>query len=143
MGQVDLEGDGTDDLGVIDTTAGAMQVAHRYSWGPDPVVQGSDETGGGIQSTYHNFTCSKCHTPHMGTLPRLLITNCLDNDTGWANQGTNLPGPYYGGQANGYYGAYVGAEYRGVTCHSTGVMRSGTHVQGTSDNGGWNNVTPW
>ena len=26
----------------------------------------------------HNFTCSKCHTPHASGLPALLITNCLD-----------------------------------------------------------------
>ncbi len=26
----------------------------------------------------HNFSCSKCHTPHASGLPALLITNCLD-----------------------------------------------------------------
>jgi hypothetical protein len=26
----------------------------------------------------HNFSCSKCHTPHASGLPALLMTNCLD-----------------------------------------------------------------
>jgi predicted CxxxxCH...CXXCH cytochrome family protein len=27
----------------------------------------------------HNYTCSKCHSPHNGSaLPRLMVTNCLD-----------------------------------------------------------------
>lgn len=28
----------------------------------------------------HNYTCSKCHTPHNSRLPRLMVTNCLNTD---------------------------------------------------------------
>jgi len=27
----------------------------------------------------HGYVCSKCHTPHSSCLPKLMITNCLDN----------------------------------------------------------------
>ncbi len=39
-------------------------------------VSGWDSSG----FTKHYFTCSKCHTPHMGSaLPRLMVTNCMDS----------------------------------------------------------------
>ena len=28
----------------------------------------------------HKYTCSKCHTPHNSSLPRLMATNCLNKD---------------------------------------------------------------
>ncbi|MBE0616548.1 MAG: hypothetical protein IH608_01300, partial [Proteobacteria bacterium] len=33
-------------------------------------------TATGIRA--HNFTCSKCHSPHATGLPALLVTNCID-----------------------------------------------------------------
>jgi hypothetical protein len=54
--------------------------------------------GGGIGNSgrtgatrAHDFTCSKCHQPHAGQLPALLITNCLDTEAGtWVkSQGGN------------------------------------------------------
>lgn len=37
-------------------------------------------------TTAHNFTCSKCHSPHATGLPVLLKTNCLDvNISKWTN----------------------------------------------------------
>jgi hypothetical protein len=40
-----------------------------------------------VQADYHQFPCSKCHTPHASRLPRLLKTNCLD--LGGTMAGTN------------------------------------------------------
>ncbi len=38
----------------------------------------------------HDFSCSKCHTPHASGLPALLITNCLDRDlSNWTNTDAN------------------------------------------------------
>src|SRR6185369_15526729 len=31
-----------------------------------------------VNNTVHAYTCSKCHTPHVSRLPRLMVTNCLD-----------------------------------------------------------------
>ncbi|MBI5016295.1 MAG: discoidin domain-containing protein [Deltaproteobacteria bacterium] len=47
-----------------------------YRWGVNPSAQG---TSGYIQADYHQFTCSKCHSPHAAKAPRLLVTNCLDS----------------------------------------------------------------
>jgi hypothetical protein len=37
---------------------------------------GTDGSGGATRA--HNFSCSKCHSPHASSLPALLTTNCLD-----------------------------------------------------------------
>ncbi len=31
-------------------------------------------------NTKHNYPCSKCHTPHNSSLPRLMAANCLNKD---------------------------------------------------------------
>ncbi len=52
-------------------------------------------THGGPSGRAHDFTCSKCHTPHASGLPALLITNCLDaNVSNWSsgNAGPNQTG---------------------------------------------------
>ena len=45
----------------------------------------------------HGYSCSKCHSPHTNsTLPRLMVTNCLDSQhkgrTSWANAVTSASG---------------------------------------------------
>jgi hypothetical protein len=35
-------------------------------------------TGGNANNQLHAYTCAKCHAPHVSRLPRLLVTNCLD-----------------------------------------------------------------
>jgi hypothetical protein len=50
----------------------------------------------GSSGRAHDFSCSKCHTPHASGLPALLITNCLDIDvatweaTGRDNNNNNI-----------------------------------------------------
>ena len=40
-------------------------------------VKGWKTANGTIQ---HNYSCSKCHTPHNARLPRLMATNCLNKN---------------------------------------------------------------
>jgi len=35
-------------------------------------------TGSNSGNKIHAYTCAKCHAPHVSRLPRLLVTNCLD-----------------------------------------------------------------
>ena len=35
-------------------------------------------TGSNANNQLHSYTCAKCHAPHVSRLPRLLVTNCLD-----------------------------------------------------------------
>ncbi len=116
--------------------------AHQYMWGPNPSTQGANAQGNtgsdGVETAYHQFPCSKCHSPHVARLPRLLRTNCLDND------GTNTIN--WGGgsiyvNSNGV--TLYGNMFRNVACHSTFI---GWHTNSPTLNptpGGWNGVTPW
>jgi len=46
--------------------------------------------GSGPGTRAHDFTCSKCHTPHASGLPALLIHNCLDQSAAdWSNGNLN------------------------------------------------------
>ena len=68
-------------------------------------------------NTQHSFACSKCHTPHVTSLPRLMRTNCLDYkhmgqtaaSQGWpgtgGTNGTGFPSchPDPGGWPNNYW----------------------------------------
>ncbi len=77
------------------------------------------------QTNYHRFPCSKCHTPHVAALPRLMVTNCLEtsmnsNEFRRAKYGTS---------------ASITTTFpstRAVTCHS----EDWESIR-------WNNVTPW
>lgn len=110
----------------------------------------------------HNYTCSKCHTPHNGSsLPRLMITNCLNsrhkgrlgNNTSPVLSGSgscddhNCYGEAQtiglgwweeafafasgGGQFPGSWSGYYPGSY-GVTCHENKAADQS-----------WNNVTQW
>ena len=42
-------------------------------------VSGWASTNGtNVSNKVHAYTCAKCHAPHVSRLPRLLVTNCLD-----------------------------------------------------------------
>ncbi|MEW6089007.1 MAG: fibronectin type III domain-containing protein [bacterium] len=51
--------------------------ARGYRWDVDP-RSNYQQKSGYIQTDYHQFVCSKCHSPHASRLPRLMITNCID-----------------------------------------------------------------
>jgi len=80
----------------------------------------------GIQAGYHEFSCSKCHTPHAGELPALMRTNCLDTRH------------YETGSS-----AYVDRNSdEAVNCHR---VNDPDAWQGDDAYRGnpWNSVTPW
>jgi predicted CXXCH cytochrome family protein len=119
----------------------------------------------------HNYSCSKCHTPHNGSaLPRLMITNCLD--TGHKGRLGNNPSPVTSGY--GYGGYYEGCQGDSITAGDCGSgwgdpaygygnfpgfwtrlrglpvdpvtftppFLAGCHSDQSADNS-WNNVTRW
>jgi predicted CxxxxCH...CXXCH cytochrome family protein len=75
----------------------------------------------------HSYTCSKCHTPHVASLPRLMQTNCLD--------AKHRGGVTAGGAAGtGSRGSFPkGRNYPGLNCHPDGAW----------PNNLWNTKTPW
>lgn len=105
----------------------------------------------------HNYSCSKCHSPHNANLPRLMVSNCLDaNHRGRVANTTNpvisgsysqedgrgaghIPGIYDGGE--GGRGAWSG--WSGWS----GSPSSGTGATVCHDNYDarqlWNTKTPW
>ena len=83
----------------------------------------------------HSFPCSKCHAAHVTSLPRLMITNCLDyKHRGQVKSGGTAGSGGGGGYEDSGSGSFPrGENYSGVNCHPTGVW---------PDNY-WNVKTPW
>jgi hypothetical protein len=86
-------------------------------------------------NTEHSYPCSKCHAPHVTSLPRLMHTNCLDykhrgrvTSGGWAGAGSG-----YGSYGSGSGSFPRGSGQSGVNCHPSGAW---------PDNY-WNVKTPW
>jgi hypothetical protein len=100
-----------------------------YRWGYPP----NDPTS--AQTSYHQYSCSKCHTPHAARLERLLVTNCLDvgSSTTQARHSSYVWPQTYGGGAWGIASGVDPWVYN-VTCHAD-------HSGGTG--GGWNSISPW
>lgn len=82
-------------------------------------------------SPTHAYTCSKCHSPHMSNMPRLMVTNCLD-----VNHRGNLPAGGIPNQGGGDLdtGSYPAGQSN-AQCHGSQT--------GTRNNQRWNGVTPW
>ncbi len=128
--------------------ANVPNYGHAYRWGA---------AYGQTQSNYHQFPCSKCHTPHVSSLPRLMVTNCLDN---FGTARTDIPkdqlqgnelGSAQGGAAFGYsYNAgskqspVLGTYAEGTTGGSgETVVGRNNACHSTNRGTGWNAVTPW
>jgi hypothetical protein len=131
------------------TAGGSTPIGPAFSWG---LVFGNNTSGwasqwqnGYVQGNYHNFPCSKCHTPHTSRLPRLMKTNCLDVNMGGntativqrhsknANANINRMASSNTNSNNRWTGAMA------VRCHNNGYY-------GTSGGAGdtrWNSVTVW
>ena len=140
----------TNFAGATDTTAETNNypLAHYYRWGVNPYgtgLQGSPGQGdvGFIQPKYHQFPCAKCHTPHVARLPRLMKTNCLDNEgvgkTPHTTQAyATKSSPTLNTAADG-----MGALFRNMACHSTKIQSWDGYNNTWESGGGWNNKTPW
>jgi predicted CxxxxCH...CXXCH cytochrome family protein len=46
--------------------------------------------GTNVSNKVHAYTCAKCHAPHVSRLPRLLVTNCLDQRHFGMNVSTSI-----------------------------------------------------
>jgi len=130
-------------------TAGRQYNYQYYNWGATVVVEGvtGTMTDSGIDSNFHQFTCSKCHNPHASRLPRLLITNCLDTKHNtWDDAYVTLASDSNGSSSS------LSLENRSVSlsqvtsaqnCHRLAdPAYPQARPQGTAT-GGWNRVSPW
>ncbi len=126
-----------------------------FSWGLDYSKQVL-QTGGStnIQVGYHNFPCSKCHTPHQSRLPRLLKTNCLDvwQSKDVANSWTNTSTLWRLKHSENANNMLIANRFTptsnnnnhtlinpatAVRCHNSPLVTSNTYQTR------WNDVTPW
>ena len=107
-----------------------------YRWGYPP--NGSTDCTV-AQTNYHQYPCSKCHTPHAARLPRLMVTNCLDVGTGTTtarHSGYTYPQTDTSTKL-GLPGTQKPWDYS-VTCHADHAG-----AKSPAGGGGWNAVTPW
>lgn len=102
-----------------------------YSWA-------SNQNVTAIQAGYHAFPCSKCHTPHANSLPKLMVTNCLDVGTTAGSRKAHGTEPAY---TLPTYSTFSGS---GVTLSKDAAMHCHNNNKlNTSAGGGWNKVTGW
>ncbi|MDH3997280.1 MAG: CxxxxCH/CxxCH domain-containing protein, partial [Desulfuromonadales bacterium] len=114
------------------------------SWG---ITIGPSSTN--VDQDFHEFPCSKCHSPHMSALPRLMITNCLDVSHNTWDDNVADPVTNWGGWniTPTYTASTLAYSPTAANCHR--YVKSGDTNQednnGTGGNGepGWNIVTPW
>jgi len=114
---------------------------------------------GTYDNNFHNFPCSKCHSPHASRLPRLMITNCLDvNHNAWDNSEASPaawlpqepdPNDNKAGLplSHGFVATQLAYSPTAHNCHryvNTSWSNGGTAGTPQSGNeGGWNTITPW
>jgi hypothetical protein len=113
------------------------------------------QSAGNIETGYHKYPCSKCHTPHAARLPRLMRSNCLDNGSyaGNVNESTTDYFNVYTSQGGGLTNphttdATVLAEVFSVQAGESGpntmnFEAANCHSVAGSTSGGWNTLTPW
>jgi len=88
----------------------------------------------------HDFSCSKCHSPHASGLPALLITNCLDTDvatwtaTGRNNSGTNV--------TVGPTATNTWARRASGNCHRKEWWSDTANGNDPANNTGWHKLAP-
>ena len=118
-------------------SSGSYVARNGFTWGVD--------LHNGTKQAYHQFSCSKCHTPHASSLPRLLTSNCIDvgtsttaqkvhgSDSGYTYPNWTASG---GGTALGISGSTSGMSELAIHCHN----KRRTNTSGGS---GWNSVSGW
>jgi len=131
------------------TTVSFTMLPDGYRWSAKPPTTGTavatsavlpaltDSTGqalsGYVQTTMHQFPCSKCHAAHTSKLPRLMKTNCMDVGTAT----TSIK------HANGTAYTYrmcstapIAPNVVAYVCHNVGKNNTATTR-------GWNSKTGW
>ncbi|MCM2265743.1 MAG: hypothetical protein NDI73_11195, partial [Desulfuromonadales bacterium] len=105
-------------------------------------------TAGAVyQANFHNFPCSKCHSPHASRLPRLMVTNCLDiKHNTWDDQ---TPAPIAAGvpqswaAADSHLADEISYSSTAQNCHRYVQSTDTKKENGSANEIGWNNLTPW
>jgi len=102
-----------------------------------------------VDANFHEFPCSKCHSPHMSALPRLMITNCLDvSHNTWDDNVGGDPSAWAGwGVTPTYTAKTLAYSPTAANCHRYVDAADGNQETNNASGGngedGWNNVTPW
>ncbi|MFC1855693.1 cytochrome c3 family protein, partial [Thermodesulfobacteriota bacterium] len=86
-----------DNLWMVGRSQGLGAANGGSKWATVQGITGGDAGGAQINAqttqgwkvNYHEFTCSKCHTPHASVINKLMRTNCLSGGTD--SQNTNMP----------------------------------------------------
>ena len=126
-----------------------------FHWGVNLNRTAGQFVSGYVQTNYHQFPCSKCHTPHTSRLPRLLKTNCLDTGTvrgvnggasNWGTTGswvqrhsTNATNQYINRFRATSNATFAWTPARAVRCHQDAYQINGT----AANDSRWNDITPW
>ena len=113
-------------------SANCYAARYLWTWGVNMTV--------GTKQSYHQFSCSKCHTPHASSLPRVMTSNCLDVGTSYTAQkahgtDTGYTYPTYVATLSGV-GSNPGVSEIAVHCHNK-------RKTNTAGGGGWNKITGW
>ena len=150
--------DGTNGVGVYpqvnDPQTGS---ALNTTWG---ITIGASSTN--VDPDFHEFPCSKCHSPHMSALPRLMITNCLDvRHNTWDDNVGGAPSAWAGWECvgspkctvqeppggTGYTAQTLAYSSTAANCHryvdSGDTKQEQNNASGGLGEPGWNTVTPW
>ena len=161
--RVNPSDDAASATGRLPTNSGGWPRNFNFTdnWGVDFATQ---KVLGGTQTGYHQFTCSKCHSPHAGRLPRMMRTNCLDNGSSGINfkesvTDYNEAGPngahLYSAEPTNPTGNHSvsSAQVYADIATANGSPRPGPitmnyeaancHSTAGSTSGGWNRLTPW
>ena len=121
----------------------------NYDTGNYTQPGGGQQQAAYTQTTFHQFVCSKCHTPHVSRLPRLMKTNCLDVGPS-ATQATSIN--KHGSTSTAYAGTgyTFGAQIADTDTAGNSYMPNERpmhcHNQKKSNKagaGGWNTITGW
>ncbi|PLX99834.1 MAG: hypothetical protein C0623_08470 [Desulfuromonas sp.] len=105
-------------------TAGTLVRGAGYSTWYSATGIGSNGSGSGRA---HDFSCSKCHTPHASGLPALLVTNCLDYTI--SNWSVSASGPDGGGATTlGPLATDTWAKQAMNNCHRKDTTANGWNV---------------
>lgn len=101
-----------------------------YDWG--------SHQNAGTQAGYHAFPCSKCHTPHANSQPRLMVSNCLDVGTSTTSRKAHGTEPAFTQTTYSVFtgGGNLNVQETAMHCHNRGKLN-------TTTGGGWNKVTGW
>jgi len=110
-----------------------------YKWGARPEA-GSQMAA--AATAYHQFPCSKCHTPHANSVKRLMVTNCLDVGT------SSTQRKAHGTDAAWNFPTWAAGTWAGGSPPVTNITDLAMHCHNkrktnTTGGGGWNKVTGW